>query len=147
MYIFIHTLYHQCRLVLHTALVPQFCGLHLHENLPSEATGLSARIALKSALKISEMAADLLALDWDPAQIPSFVGYCLYVSGTILITLVHSRDSMLATLAAEHFSPTFKLLKLMKVYWINLERLVSCVSENFSYYLCSTDYENDSGQG
>ena len=125
LYIFVHSLYHQCRLVLHAALVPQFSGLCLNERLPAEVTRLSARIALTSALRVSEIAADLLALDWDPAQIPSFVGYCLYVSGSILITLLQSKDAALATLARESFVHNLKLLKIMQVYWTNLERLVS----------------------
>ena len=127
-YIFVRALYHQCRLVLHASLVPQFSGLHLNERLPSEATSLSARIALKSAQGISELGADLLALDWDPAQIAPFVGYCMYVSASIYITLLSSMDATLVALARANLTSNLKLLKSMKLYWTNLERLVSSVS-------------------
>ena len=128
MYIFVHALYHQCRLVLHASLAPQFSGLDLHERLPSEAASLSARIALKSAQEISEIGADVLALDWDAGQIAPFVGYCMYVSASIHVTLLGSRDATLAALARANLISNMKLLKSMKLYWANLQRLVSLVS-------------------
>ena len=95
-YTFVQALYHQCRLVLHSSLVPKFSGIQLDRNIPAEATALSARIALKSAQKISELASDILALDWDPAQIASFVGYCAYVSASVHIAFLCSKDASLA---------------------------------------------------
>ena len=123
-YIFIHALYHQCRLVLHASLVPHFSGLHPHERLPPEATCFGARIALKSAQEISELGTDLLALSWDPSQIAPFVGYCLYVSASIHITLLCSRDVTLMATARANLVSNLKLLKSMKSHWANLERLV-----------------------
>ena len=127
-YTFVHALYHQCRLVLHSSLVPQFSGRHLHERLPVEATSLSARIALKSAQGISELGADLLALDWNPGQVAPFVGYCMYVAASIHITLLYSVDGALAALARANLISNLKLLKSLRPYWTNLERLVSHVS-------------------
>lgn len=124
-FIFVHALYHQCRLVLHSSLVPKFGGLRLPEAIPSEATSLSARIALTSAQKISELGADLLALDWHASQIPSFVGYCMYVSASIHITLLSSRDASLSTMARGNLITSLKVLVSVKMYWTNLERLVS----------------------
>jgi hypothetical protein len=131
-YIFVHALYHQCRLVLHSSLVPQFSGIAMNEPLPSEATSVSARIALNSAQKLSDLGADLLALDWDPCQIAPFVGYCMYVSASIHIALLGSKDVTLAALARANLTSNLRLLKAMKTYWIALERLVS----NISVYLC-----------
>lgn len=127
-YVFVYALYHQCRLVLHSSLVPQFSGVRLYETLPNEATSLSARIALKSAQGLSELGSDLLALDWDPAQIPAFAGYCMYVSASIHVTLLSSTDAALAALAQKNLICNLKLLKAMKPYWANLERLVSHIS-------------------
>ncbi|OQV04572.1 Fungal specific transcription factor domain-containing protein [Cladophialophora immunda] len=122
-YTFVHALYHQCRLVLHSSLVPKFSGIRLDRAIPSEATALSARIALKSAQRISELGADILALDWDPAQIASFVGYCMYVSASIHIAFLCSRDATLAVPARANLMASLKLLKSMKMYWTNLQRL------------------------
>lgn len=124
-YTFLHALYHQCRLVLHSSLVPKFSGINLDKAIPSEATALSARIALKSAQRISEVGADILALDWDPAQIASFVGYCMYVSASIHTAFLCSKDVSLAVPARADLIASLKLLKSMKMYWTNLERLVS----------------------
>ncbi|KAK5050478.1 hypothetical protein LTR84_003759 [Exophiala bonariae] len=122
-YVFFHVLYHQCRLVLHSSLVPKFGGLRLPGAIPTEATSLSARIALNSAQKISEIGTNLLALEWPPSQIPSFVGYCMYVSASVHITLLSSRDLALATLAKTNLITSLKVLSAVKVYWTNLERL------------------------
>ncbi|KIY01449.1 uncharacterized protein Z520_03001 [Fonsecaea multimorphosa CBS 102226] len=122
-YTFVHALYHQCRLVLHSSLVPKFSGIRLDRAVPSEATALCARIALKSAQRISELGADILALDWDPAQIASFVGYCMYVSASIHIAFLCSRDATLAVPARANLMASLKLLKSMKMYWTNLKRL------------------------
>lgn len=124
-YVFFHVLYHQCRLVLHSSLVPKFSGLRSPETIPTEVTSLSARIALMSAQKISEIGANLLALDWPASQIPSFVGYCMYVSASVHITLLSSRDVALATLAKTNLISSLKVLLAVKEYWTNLERLVS----------------------
>jgi hypothetical protein len=129
-YIFVHALYHQCRLVLHSSLVPHFSGVHLnerfhlHERLSPEATNLSARIALKSAQAISELGADLLALEWDTSQIAPFVGYCMYVSASIHVTLLSSTDPTLIALTRANLISNLKILSSMKLYWTNLERLV-----------------------
>ena len=88
LYVFVHALYHQCLLVLHSSLVPLFSGLDLPETVPPGVTSVSARTALRSAQEVSGIGADLLALDWDPTQIPAFVGYCMFVHQSILRSLV-----------------------------------------------------------
>ena len=70
LFILLHALYHQCRTVLHSSLVPQFSGLPLPETVPVAFINVSARVALRSAQEISSLGADLLALDWDPTRIP-----------------------------------------------------------------------------
>jgi hypothetical protein len=102
-----------------------FSGVRLDRSVPAEATILSARIALKSAQRISEIAADIMALEWNAAEIASFVGYCNYVSASIHIALICSHDPSLAIPARANLIASLKLLKSMKMYWTNLERLVS----------------------
>jgi hypothetical protein len=109
-------------------VVPKFSGVHLHDSLPAQATSVSARIALESAQKISEMALDLLALECPGSQIPSFVGYCMYVSASIHTTLLYSRDPSLSVVARANLTASLQILRSVKVYWTNLERLVSRTS-------------------
>ncbi|MCQ8811777.1 hypothetical protein NQU36_27885, partial [Escherichia coli] len=66
LFIMLHALHHQCRLVLHASLVPQFSGLELPKEIPREVTSVSARIVWNNAEEISRLAGDLLAMDWDP---------------------------------------------------------------------------------
>lgn len=128
LFLFVHALYHQCRTVLHSSLVPQFSGLVLPDEIPAEVAHVSARIALKGAQDISSLAADVVALDWDATQIPGFVGYCMYVSASIHIAALGSKESTLQQLARSSLISNLKCLKSMKLYWSNIEKLVSIFS-------------------
>jgi hypothetical protein len=111
-----HALHHQCRLVLHASLVPQFSGLSLPEGIPPEVTSVSSRIVWKSAEDISCLAADLLNMDWDPAKVPAFVGYCLYASATVHTAMLGVSDALLAERARMHLVSTLRLLKSLKLF-------------------------------
>ena len=131
LFLFVHALYHQCRTVLHSSLVPQFSGLVLPDAIPAEVAHVSARIALKSAQEISNLGADIVALDWDAAQIPGFVGYCMYVSASIHIAVLGWKDSTLQQAARSSLISNLKCLKSMRLYWSNIEKLVSIISSRF----------------
>ncbi|KIV83980.1 hypothetical protein PV11_05960 [Exophiala sideris] len=123
LFILVHALYHQCRIVLHSSLVPQYSGLQLPETIPAEVINASARIALRSAQEISNLGADLSALDWDPTRTPGFVGYCMYVSASIHIGVLGSTDSLLKACARTSLASNFEWLNSMSMYWSNSEKL------------------------
>ncbi|KAJ8606770.1 hypothetical protein MRB53_040696 [Persea americana] len=127
LYTLTHTMYHLCRLVLHTSLVPQFSGQHTFENMPVEVLSTCAKVGVKSAQAISDMCADLIALEWEPARIVPFFGYCAYVSASTLVVLLHSSDKSMAASARAKLRSNIVILKSMKCYWVSLERLVSCL--------------------
>lgn len=127
-YIFIHALHVQSRLILHLSLVPQLGGLDSSGKFPVELTGVSAQVALRMAQRMSELASDLLALDWNPVQLPAFFGYCLYVSASIHIVFLSARDAALADSARSQLLCNLKLLRFMKPYWANLRQLVCIIS-------------------
>lgn len=124
-YTLVHVLYHQCRLVLHASLVPQFSGTASQDSTPHEAVNMSAQVALKSAQAVSDLAADVLALDWDPASLAPFLGYTMYTAATVHLPFVASRDQRLREKAQKHLTASLRLLKSMKPFWRNLEKLVS----------------------
>jgi hypothetical protein len=124
-YVLVHALHYQCCLVLHSSLVPQFSGLSLDPSISVELINVSARVALKYAQLISELGSDLIALDWEYSRIPPFVGYCIYGSASIHIVFLFSRNESLSALARTKLISNLKVLKSMKSYWTNLERLVS----------------------
>lgn len=124
-YIFIHALHTQSRLVLHLSLVPQLGGLDSSSKFPPELTSVSAQVALQMAQRMSELGSDLLALDWNPVQIPAFFGYCLYVSSSIHVVFLSAKDPTLAGSARSNLLSNLQLLRLMKPYWVNLRQLVS----------------------
>jgi len=85
----------------------------------------SARITLESAKAISDLGADLLALEWDPARLAPFIGYCMYVSASIHVALIFSKDDKLAMAARSSLLSSLKLLSAMKSFWKVGQRLVS----------------------
>lgn len=152
LYIMMHALHHQCRLVLHASLVPKFSGLCLPEGIPPEVTSVSSRIVWKRAEDISCLAADLLNMDWDPAKVPAFVGYCLYASATIHTAMLGFSDAPLAERARMHLVSTLRLLKSLKSFWSVLSKLVSTTAKIFSRYclvkraLLTVGYQVDANQ-
>ena len=134
-YIFVHALHYQCCLVLHSSLVPQFSGLSIDASVSVEVVSVSARVALRNAQAISELGSDLIALDWDLSRIAPFVGYCIYVSASIHIVFLFSRNEALAALARIRLISNLKVLSAMKGSWSNLERLVHMHSP-LKVFLC-----------
>ena len=139
-YAMVHALHQQCSLVLNCSLVPHFSGLTLTPDLPLEVVRVSASVALKSAEALSDMSAHLMALEWDPNQIAPFVGYCMYVAGSVHISVL-SRQREPDNTAYENFKRCLKLLKLMKPYWTVLDRLVSWHT-SFAFSCSHRDCEN-----
>ncbi|KAG9240843.1 hypothetical protein BJ878DRAFT_523870 [Calycina marina] len=135
-YIFVHALHHQCYLVLHSSLVPQFSGLSLDSSVSSEAVNVSARIALKHAKAISELGSDLIALQWDFSRVAPFVGYCMYVSASVYIVFLFSQNEGLASLAKTNLVVNLKVLKAMKGYWSILERMWTRINILYEAQTC-----------
>lgn len=121
----VHTLYHQSKIVLHSTMVPHFSGIPLQHAVPRAAVRTSARTALEGAKLISEMAADMNTLNVDAARLPPFTGYCMYVSASILIAFISSRDESLASTARSGLVSVLKILEAMKACWKHLDKLVS----------------------
>lgn len=130
-FVAMHTIYHQGKIVLHSAMVPHFSGIPLQHAVPRAAVRTSARTALEGAKLMSEMAADLNSLNVDAARLPPFTGYCMYVSASILIAFISSRDEALAATARSGLVSVLKVQEAMKLCWKNLEKLVRPERGNF----------------
>lgn len=110
-FVAMHTIYHQSKIVLHSAMVPHFSGIPLQHAVPRAAVRTSARTALEGARLMSEMAADLNSMSIDAARLPPFTGYCMYVSASILIAFISSKDEALATTARSGLVSVLKVLE------------------------------------
>lgn len=124
-FVAMHAIYHQSKIVLHSTMVPHFSGIPLQNAVPRAAVRTSARTALEGAKLMSEMAADLNSLNIDAARLPPFTGYCMYVSASILIAFISSKDEALAATARSGLVSVLKVLEPMKMCWKNLDKLVS----------------------
>jgi hypothetical protein len=80
--------------------------------------------ALDSAQSLSTLAADLFALDWDPATLAPFTGYSMYSAAATLLALTSTTFTKTFSDVLHTALPCLKLLDAMKRYWKHLERLV-----------------------
>lgn len=117
-------------------MVPQFSGLAAQESISAEAVRTSAHTALNSAVAISQLAADILALEWDPVQLAPFVGYAMYVAASIHISMVFAHNPRLSHNARNGLTHSLRLLKLLKPYWKNLNRLVRRTTSTIKFHRC-----------
>lgn len=124
-FVVMHTVYHQSRIVLHSAMVPHFSGIPLQHAVPRAAVRTCARTAPEGARRISEMAADLNGLNVDAAKLPPFTRYCMYVSASILLAFISSKDEGLGETARSGLVSVLKVLESMKTCWKHLDKLVS----------------------
>lgn len=122
-FVFLHCLNHQCRLVLRSSLVPEFSGLSWNDEDHVELISVSARVAFKTACNISDIASDLIALDYEFGQLPPFIGYCMYASAAIHVLFLFSRNTSLSNIARNKMTSNIRILELMKAYWRCLEPL------------------------
>lgn len=125
LYLFIHTIHYQCRLVLNLSLVPQFSGLQLPRSSSQEIVGVAARVCIKCAQEVSQIAADLVTLDWDPSQLPAFFGYTMYTSATIQIAMARCADPVAQRQSRSSLKTKLRWLRSLRMFWSNLDKLVS----------------------
>lgn len=123
-FVLLHSGFHQCRMILHATVVPQFGGLSASNEISPETVRISAVTALNNANAIAGLAADLLELDIDPSRLPPIVGHSMYVAATIHITFISASHTDLSNSARKGLTSTLAVLKLMKPYWANLQKLV-----------------------
>nr|POF26027.1 hypothetical protein CFP56_22175 [Quercus suber] len=121
-FVAVHALYHQCRMILHASLVPRLSGIVPEVEIPEELLKTSTEIVTTSARALSDLAADILNLRHDVAQLAPFVGYCMYVAAFIHMRLARSPNGLQAR---QDLRSSLRLLKAMKPYWkwIRLSRL------------------------
>lgn len=125
-YVRAHALFHQCRLVLHSSIVPRFGGRASRGDFSIDVVRSSARSVLESAKQLSVLADNLAALEWEPASLTPFFGWAMYASAAIHLLSPARPDA----LAAAHSS--LRVLNAMKSFWPHLNVLVSALFSRVS---------------
>ncbi|KAK5064390.1 hypothetical protein LTR84_000223 [Exophiala bonariae] len=69
------------------------------------------------------MGADLVALNWDPAQLPAFFGYAMYSAASIHIAMLGSADEGIKKSTKTALKTSLRWLRALKVHWSNLDKL------------------------
>lgn len=120
-----HAMQHHCRLALHSSLVPQFSGTPPN-GYSSEAVKMSAEASLRSAQSLSELGGDLVTFECNFGILPPYLGYCMYVAGSVHVTMVNSAS--FGNAAKHYLRLAMAVLSEMKSWWEILDRLVRLLS-------------------
>jgi hypothetical protein len=109
-------IFYQCRLVLHSSLVPQISGLPAENGMSDDFVVKCARVALQSAQSISQLGSDLIDLRCNLLHMGPFVGYCMYASACIQVQFVLSSNTKVASRAQADLLSSLKILETIEIY-------------------------------
>ena len=80
---FVRSIYYLCVMYLHASAVPALACTRTGLLLPAEMVKLSARTVFSTARLFVEMSREYLATTPDFTKVPSFVGFCAFVAGSV----------------------------------------------------------------
>lgn len=80
---FIHSIYYLCVMRLHSSAVPALSRTKAGLLISPNVVRLSARTVFSTARLFVEMSREYLATVPDFTKVPSFVGYCAFVAGSV----------------------------------------------------------------
>ena len=112
-FLFLHIAYNQIMLCLHNFAIPASPGGRIPKEMPKEFVNDSAQTALEAASQISA----LLNETTNHLVAAPFAGYCAFVSSTVHIWGVFSKNPQLEASSKRNLAYNVKYLGMMKKYW------------------------------
>ncbi|MCJ1248602.1 hypothetical protein MMC30_005820 [Trapelia coarctata] len=112
-FLFLHVIYNQVLLFLHKFAIPASPGGILPADLSKEFISDAAQTAVEAASQISS----LLSETKNHLVAAPFVGYCAFVSSTVHIWGIFSKNAQLEATSKRNLGYNVKYLGLMKKYW------------------------------
>jgi hypothetical protein len=112
-YLFLHIIHHQTILFLHRFAIPATPGAKRPADMPAEFAKRAGKIAHEAATKIS----DILANSSAHMVTAPFAGYCAFVSSTIHIWGIFSKNPQLEASSKRNLACNVKYLSSMKRYY------------------------------
>ena len=112
-FLFLHVTYNQVILFLHRFAIPASPGGKLPTDLSKEFINEAAHTAVEAASQISS----LLNETRTHLVAAPFVGYCAFVSSTVHIWGIFSKNAQLEATSKRNLGYNVKYLGMMKKYW------------------------------
>ena len=112
-FIFLHVASNHVLLFLHRYAIPTTPGASNLSDIPKSFLAKAGPAAVDAAAKISMLLED--ALDYN--AVAPFIGYCAFLSGTVHVWGLFSRNASLEALCKKSLGSNIKYLNAMEKYW------------------------------
>lgn len=126
---FLNSIYYLCVVYLHASAVPAFSGSKAGLEISTNLVEFCARTTLLNANLYTEMAKAYRATTPDFSKVPSFVGYCAFIAGSIHGVMLGLKQTSSTRSSWANGIVCLLVLQELKVYWPILGILVSNPSE------------------
>lgn len=112
-FVFLHIVYHQIILFLNRFALPSHAGSRPPQDMPHQFLTEAAHAALDAANQISLLVNE--AMNYN--VVVPFAGYCAFLSSTVHIRGVFSKNPKLEMASKRYLAYNVKFLSKMKKYW------------------------------
>ena len=116
---------------LHSSVVPALSCFKTDFNIPHEIVKLSASTVYSNARRFVEMAREYLSTTPDFTKVPSFVGYCAFVAGSVQECVLEFLTSQDRYDLPDDVEICIIILRELLVYWPVLTCFVSIPTSRF----------------
>lgn len=114
---FLRSIYYLCVMCLHSSAVPALSCSEMDFIIPQEIAKLSAKRVHSTARHFVEMSRNYLATTPDFTKVPSFVGYCAFVAGSVQECVLELQGLGQVYDLPEDVEICMIILKELTVYW------------------------------
>ena len=122
--LFLHSIYYLCLVYLHASVVPGFSGSKVRLQISTSLVEFCAKTALLNANLYADMAKGYLATIPDFTRLPSFVGYCAFIAGSVHGVMLGLTQTSYTSSSWANGIVCLLVLEELKVYWPSLGILV-----------------------
>lgn len=124
---FILSIYHLSMIFLHSSMVPALSLSTAGKSIPPAVIKISSQTATTHAERFAKMTRGYLSTKPEIAKIPSFVGYCAFVTGMVLSAVMAFIGPERGQGVRRDGAVCALLLWELKVYWPTLQCFVSLI--------------------
>ncbi|KAI9717790.1 MAG: hypothetical protein M1812_004519 [Candelaria pacifica] len=124
-YIFLHIAYHQVVLLMNRFAIPSAPGGRPSKDMPPDFLTKAGHAALEASNHISGLIEECTRYN----VVAPFAGYCAFLSSTVHIFGVFSKNAELETASKKNLAMNVKYLSNMKKYWGMFHFMAETLSE------------------
>ena len=126
---YLNSIYYLCLIYLHASVVPGISGSKAKLDISDNLSEFCGRTALINASRFAKMAKAYLASVPDFSKIPSFVGYCAFIAGSVHAVALRLKQyhSSVSSWARRGIIVCSLILQELKSYYPILTPLVKLI--------------------